>query len=39
LTGWLAARGEEAVYVDDVLSPPAKDDDIWEFAAAHAATQ
>ncbi len=33
LTKWLAADGDEAAYVDDLLAPPADDDDIWELAA------
>lgn len=33
LAEWLIADGDEAIYVDDLLTPPATDDDIWELAA------
>lgn len=33
LTGWLRIPGHEALYVDDLLQPPAKDDAIWKLAA------
>ena len=32
LTQWLADGGDEALYVDDLLTPPAQDDDIWRVA-------
>lgn len=32
LTQWLAVEGDEALYVDDLLPPPARDDAIWNLA-------
>lgn len=32
LAQWLAADGDETLYVDDILAPPAADDDIWALA-------
>lgn len=32
LARWLAADGDEALYVDDLLQPPAHDDAIWSKA-------
>jgi predicted nuclease of predicted toxin-antitoxin system len=34
LTGWLAANGDEAFYVDDLLAPSAADALIWDLAVA-----
>ena len=33
LATWLAAGGDDASYVDDLLTAPARDQDIWALAA------
>lgn len=34
LAAWLAEDGDEATYVDDLLAPPARDEDIWDLAVS-----
>jgi predicted nuclease of predicted toxin-antitoxin system len=34
LVAWLSEEGADAQYVDDLLTPPAADDDIWNLAVA-----
>lgn len=34
LASWLSAGGDDAKYVDDLLAPPAADNDIWNLAVA-----
>lgn len=40
LAAWIAAggdAGDDVAYIDDLLSPPAADDDIWNLALAQGA--